>query len=430
MSQIGQITAAVLIAALAFLAGRFTSPARALLDAPEGAAFVTAFNAIREHHLKPASAATLAQAGTQGLLNGQNDPFLLYTPADQAQVLEDLTRDGFVSGIGVEHRPWRADGTGDQITVVPEDSPAARAGIKAGDVILAIDGQDVSNLKLREVARKRIGAAGTPMRLRIQRDQKTLEITVMRERIKLVTVRYRVLEPGVGLIHIDDFFDADIPAEFRNATQALRRQGANKLVIDLRDNGGGLIGAATQIADQLLQSGAILTTRDRDGQTKITHRASASPDDLNWPLVILTNHGTASASEILVSALHDAKRASIVGTPTRGKGVADAQVKLPDGSLLFLPVVEWLNANGTSLNGQGIQPDVSITDTRYVRPLEVRVNGATANAPVKLQIGTFVWQGQTDATGKLERELSLQTSPNTQDRQLERAVQVLRERPN
>jgi carboxyl-terminal processing protease len=170
MPRVIQAVAALLVAVLAFWAGRVTSPARALLDAPEGAAFVTTFNAIREHHLKPASAATLAQAGTQGLLQGQNDPFLLYTPAGQAQVLEDLTRDGFVSGIGVEHRPWRADGTGDQITVVPEDSPAARAGIKAGDVILAIDGQDVSNLKIREVARKRIGAAGTPMRLRLQRD--------------------------------------------------------------------------------------------------------------------------------------------------------------------------------------------------------------------------------------------------------------------
>ena len=429
MPRIASVIAALLIGILAFLAGRFSSSAQPLLATPEGAAFVTAFNAIREHHTKPVSAATLAQAATRGLLEGLNDPFTSLTPSDPAQVLEGVMRDGTEVGMGVSHRAWRADGTGDQITNVPADSPAARAGIQVGDVILAIDTQDVSRLKVFEIARKRIGPEGTAMRLRIQRDQQTLEITVMRERNTPATLRSRVLEAGIGLIRIDDFFAANLPAAFRNATQTLQRQGVNRLVLDLRDNGGGLIESATQIADQFLGSGAILTTRDRNAQTKVTHTASASPDDLNWPLVILTNHDTASASEILIGALRDAKRARTVGQTTRGKGVANAQIKLPDGSLLFLPVVEWLNANGHSLNGHGIPPDVRLEDTRYARPLEVRVEGASANTPIKLQLGRLTWQGQTDAAGHLEQEFVVQTPPNPHDQQLERAVTLLRSSP-
>jgi carboxyl-terminal processing protease len=426
MPRITPAVTIVLTVIIAFILGRWTSPARGLLATPEGAAFVGAFNTIEQHHLNPASAATLARGATQGLLKGLNDPFTLFVPSDQAQVLEGVMRDGSEVGTGVQHHAWREDDTGDQITEVPPGSPGARAGLRAGDVILSIDGHDVSHLTLDQVARYRIGPAGTAMHWTILRDNRTLEVTVMRERVQPVTVTQRLLEPGIGLIRINDFFSAGILEQFRSAVSTLQRQGVRALVIDLRDNGGGLIEPAAQIADALLGQGVILTTRDRNGQTKITHRAKASADDLNWPLVLLTNRNTASASEILVSALRDAKRATVIGQATHGKGVANAQVKLEDGSLLFVPVVEWLNTAGQSLRGKGIKPDRALEDTRFAKPLEIQVLG-TARTAIDVRIGTLRWQGQTDAQGRLELERMQQISPSVRDAQLELAIKVLRD---
>jgi carboxyl-terminal processing protease len=425
MSRLVHGLGTALIVVLAFLVGRWTSPARALLETPQGSAFVSVFNNLQRYHLNPPPAGVLADAATLGLLKGLNDPFTIRILSDQAKVLEGLMRDGKEVGTGVGHHAWREDGTGDQITFVPPDSPGGQSGLQSGDVILAIDGKDVSHMTLDQVAQQRVGMAGTTMRLRILRNGHRFEVAVMRQQIEQKAVHHRLLRSGIGLIEIHNFFSAGVLEQFRAAVQALQNQGIRALVLDVRDNGGGLIEPVIQIADTFLTQGPILTTRDRNGQTRVTHQATTNPNDLNWSVAVLTNRYTASAAEILVSALRDAKRAVIVGQATRGKGVANGQVKLEDGSLLYIPIVEWLNTAGKSLHGQGIQPDQTVEDTRFTKPIELSIQGANPQTSLQLQLGKTKWQGKTDRQGSVVLDLVQKTSPNLKDAQLDLAIDVL-----
>jgi carboxyl-terminal processing protease len=406
-----------LAGATGFVGGRLSSPADRAMSSTAGSSFVEAFVALRNFHVSRIDQDTLLQGAMQGMLTAVGDRFTQYIPPDQTAVIEQIMRDGSQIGMGAEHRPLREDNIGDLITWVAPGSSAERAGVQAGDIIEAINGEDMTHLTLREIARHRIGPAGQPFTMRVRRRNTTLEVHVVRERYVPQVVRSAILTGGIGYIRISDFFSARTVEQFRGIIDALLAQHVRALILDVRDNAGGQIDPAVRIADIFLKRGLIFTTRDRDGRVEIRNAATDQPSDVALPLVVLTNRFTASAAEILVSALKENGRAVIVGERTRGKGVANGQVKLPDGGALFVPVVEWLDPNGHGLAGRGVEPDVKVTDSRFATAIDVDVTNSPIDAKVTVNINGQGLAIQGDSSGKFSRRMWLggETNANWKD---------------
>lgn len=317
--------------------------------------FVSVFNAVRQAHVEPITDAQLMQSAIRGLLLDL-DPHSVYFERAAAQEFETGAR-GAYEGVGVELQR-QEDGTLRVIAAI-DDTPAAKAGVKAGDLIVAIDGkpqrpgEDDSSAPLR-------GPAGSKVVLTILREgeRRPLDITVVRDTIRVASVRSRMLEPGYGYVRIAAF-QADTAADFEAALDRLKAAGPLRgLVIDLRSNPGGLLTAAVQIADDLLDKGGIVSTR---GRLPITEaQFAATPGDrLNGvPVVVLVDAGSASASEVLAGALRDNGRARIVGSRTFGKGSVQTLLPLDNGDSIKLTTARYFTPNGTSIQALGIVPDV------------------------------------------------------------------------
>jgi carboxyl-terminal processing protease len=319
--------------------------------------FVGVFNAVREAYVEPVGDDKLMQSAIRGLLLDL-DPHSTYFDKDDAEAFDEETS-GAYDGIGVEVQPL-ADGS-IQVIAPIDDTPAARAGIKSGDVIVAVDGKPLqpggdSQSPLR-------GKSGIPVVLTLVRDgvEKPFDLSVMRETIRVQSVRGRLLEPGYGYIRVAQF-QADTAADFERVFGELDakagKPGLRGLVLDLRSNPGGLLVSAVQIADDLLDKGAIVSTR---GRLPISDsRFNATPGDRlkGAPLVVLVDAGSASAAEVLAGALHDNHRARIVGSRTFGKGSVQTLLPLDNGDSIKLTTARYYTPSGKSIQALGIEPDV------------------------------------------------------------------------
>ncbi len=320
--------------------------------------FVSVFNAVRQAHVEPITDAQLMQSAIRGLLLDL-DPHSVYFEREAAQSFEEGAR-GAYEGIGVELQR-QEDGSLRVIAAI-DDTPAAKAGVKSGDLIVAIDGkpqragEDDSSAPLR-------GPAGSKVVLTILREgeRRPLDITVVRDTIRVTSVRSRLLEPGFGYVRIAAF-QADTAADFEKALERLQAGGKLRgLVIDLRSNPGGLLTAAVQIADDLLDRGGIVSTR---GRLPITEaQFAATPGDRldGAPVVVLVDAGSASASEVLAGALRDNGRARVVGSRTFGKGSVQTLLPLDNGDSIKLTTARYFTPKGTSIQALGIVPDVVFT---------------------------------------------------------------------
>ncbi|MGN6111873.1 MAG: S41 family peptidase [Luteimonas sp.] len=317
--------------------------------------FVGVFNAVREAYVDPVSDEQLMHAAIKGLLLNL-DPHSTYFDREDAEAFSEETS-GAYEGIGVEVQP-QPDGSIEVIAPI-DDTPAARAGIKPGDVITAVDGKplqpgDDGMGPLR-------GKPGTKLVLTIEREgeDRPLQVPVVRDTIRVASVRGRVLEPGYGLIRIAAF-QADTAADFERVLGDLQRKsgGLRGLVLDLRSNPGGLLVSAVQIADDLLDKGDIVSTRGRIPASD--SRFGATPGDLleGAPLVLVVDAGTASAAEVLAGALHDNHRARIVGSRTFGKGSVQTLLPLDNGDSVKLTTARYYTPSGKSIQALGIAPDV------------------------------------------------------------------------
>jgi carboxyl-terminal processing protease len=243
-----------------------------------------------------------------------------------------------------------------------DDTPAARAGIKAGDTIIAVDGKTLTPASAEGQGPLR-GEPGSTVKLTVVREgePKPLQISVTRGTIKVASVRGRMLEPGYAYIRISAF-QADTATDFESTLKRLQAgSGSGKLrglVLDLRSNPGGLLTTAVQIADDLLDAGGIVSTR---GRTPISDaKFSATPGDLmqGAPVAVLVDAGSASASEVLAGALHDNKRARVVGSRTFGKGSVQTLLPLDNGDSVKLTTARYYTPSGKSIQARGIEPDV------------------------------------------------------------------------
>jgi carboxyl-terminal processing protease len=305
----------------------------------------------------------------------------------------NLTQGRF-EGIGAEVEMKN----GNIVIVAPFDnSPAQRAGIRPGDIILKVDGQDVSGQSLGEVVSHILGPAGTKVTITVQHsdNSEVQDLTIQRAQIIVQNVTWTML-PGSKIAHIRiAAFSQGVTSDLQKALESARKAGATGVVLDLRNDPGGLLGEAVGVASQFLTSGNVLLEKDAQGNTQVIQVQPGGVDP-DLPLVVLVNQGTASAAEIVSGALQDANRARLVGETTFGTGTVLDTFPLSDGSALLLATQEWLTPKGRVIWHQGIAPDVTLS----------------------------LPSGQSILSPEAERGLNPQTLASS-DIQLERAVQIL-----
>jgi carboxyl-terminal processing protease len=298
----------------------------------------------------------LTEAALSGMMNSVDDPYTVYLSPKEMQGLSESLSGGNFGGIGVYIYQLKSG----EIVVQPiQDMPAARAGVKPGEVVDTVNGQSVKGLTLDRVEELIRGQAGSQVTLTTHVYKKTGEhrYEITREIIHVPTVSQK-MEDGFDYIRLADFGETS-PDEVRKALLAGEAQHAKGYILDLRDNGGGLLNAAVKISSDFVPSGVIVSTVDRAGHTTDAEALGNALGDVR-PLVILVNKYTASASEITAGALQDYHIATLVGTKTFGKGVVQSIYPMDDGGALKITTARYLTPNGRDIQHKGIMPDVSV----------------------------------------------------------------------
>lgn len=334
--------------------------------------YVNVFNAVKHAYVEPVEDRKLMQSAIRGLLFDL-DPHSTYLVRSDAQAFDE-DANGAYDGIGVEVQQ-QPDGS--ILVIAPiDDTPAARAGIKPGDVIVAVDGKPLTPEQADSNPLR--GEPGSKTVLTVQREgaKKPLEIAVQRDTIRVSSVRSRMLEPGYAYLRISAF-QADTANDFESHVDKLQAQaggaaGLRGLVLDLRSNPGGLLTSAVQIADDLLEKGGIVSTRGRNPVADTAFSATPGDRMRGAPVVVLVDAGSASASEVLAAALRDNQRAQVVGSRTFGKGSVQTVLPLDNGDAVKLTTARYYTPSGRSIQARGIDPDVVLKpDGAAARPGEI-----------------------------------------------------------
>ena len=353
---------------------------------PNGQAAVETYQIIQSHYLKKLSPQDLKRV-LEGAIRGQvdalDDPFTSYSPPRHTKIRNEDVQGEFF-GIGVVIQAARPDGTGAKILTVFRGGPAFRAGLKAGDEIVEVDGKDVTGLDLFDIVAKIRGPKGTVVEIGVHRkgSRATLRFNIRREKIEIVSVSKAMVTKDIGYVAIETFLNVKVIDQLKSAIAELKAQGAKKLILDLRDNGGGLLDQGCQVADAFLDHGVIVYTRSREVTRPF---CEAGPETAwNGPMVVLVNANTASASEIVSGAMQDYQRAKVIGEKTFGKGVGQNVFTLANGGELTLVTFEWLTPKKRSIHQKGITPDIAVKDTRFPEPLAFEGLGAPAGGEVEL----------------------------------------------
>jgi len=382
-----RVFAALLAAVMALAIAQFNQiTTDAFSQNPNGRAAIEAYEIIKNHYLKKLSDEELSrvlEGAIRGEVDALKDPFSYYSAPRYTKIrTEDLK--GEFYGIGVVIQPARPDGTGAKIVAVFRGGPAYRAGLKAGDEIVEVNGEDVTNLDLYEIVSRIRGPKGTIVEIGVRRkgSRAILRFKIRREKIEIVSVSKAMLPGDVGYVAIETFFNVKVMDQLKDAINELKKQGAKKLVLDLRDNGGGLLDQGCQVANAFLKEGVIVYTRSRE----VTRAFCEASADTLWdgPMVVLVNENSASASEVVAGAIQDMKRAPIVGEKTFGKGVGQNTFNLANGGELTLVTFEWLTPKRRAIHEKGIEPDYPVKDTRFPEPLAFEGTGAPPGGEVEL----------------------------------------------
>jgi carboxyl-terminal processing protease len=324
-----------------------------------------AMSLIEKRYLLPADRKKLLDGAVQGMVESLSDPYSVYKPEDEAEQYMDALQGAF-TGIGAELRIENG-------TVVVEapirGSPAERAGLQPRDVLLSINGESLYGLTLSEAVTKIRGPKGTKAKLKVQRAGRSepLDLELVRDRIDPETVSSEIGADGIGHLFINQFTN-ETSAQVAEELAAMERQGLKVLVIDVRNNPGGYLQSVVEVADLLLEKGKpIVQSEYRDGHRKVDVAEHGAKNGKRYPMVVLINKGSASASEILAGALKQSAEALLVGDTTYGKGTVQVHFngELGDDSLIKLTVYKWLLPDGTWINEEGIEPDIRVAQPDY-----------------------------------------------------------------
>ncbi|MDR3417795.1 MAG: S41 family peptidase [Nevskia sp.] len=321
--------------------------------------FVDILNKVKADYVEPVDDKVLLQNALRGMLSGL-DPHSAYLDKTEFRDMNVVTTGKF-GGLGIEVQMQ-----GGLVRVVSpiDDTPAAKAGIKPGDLIVKIDDSPVQGMSINDAVSKMRGEPGTKVKLIVVRDNTPQPLTfeLKRDVIKVASVRGRTLEPGYAYIRISQF-QTDTGKNFDETIAKLKKENGGELkglVLDLRNNPGGVLNAAVDVSDALLEKGPIVSIRGRDPESN--HEFDATPgDDLDGkPLVVLVNGGSASAAEIVAGALQDQHRGILVGNKTFGKGSVQTIVPLQNEDAIKLTTARYYTPSGRSIQAEGIVPDVKL----------------------------------------------------------------------
>ncbi len=345
--------------------------------------FGDVFQRVRADYVEPVQPRKLIENALNGMLSGL-DPHSNYMSPRQYQDMQVQTRGEF-GGLGIEV----TQESGFIKVISPIDgTPAARAGIKPGDLILALDGKTVEGLSLNDAVEKMRGAPNTVVTLTIRREgvAKPIEVKLTREVIHVQVVKWRLEPKDIGYVRISSFTD-QTDSGLLKALADLKQKSGGKLkglVLDLRNNPGGLLDQAIAVGDTFISTGEIVSTRGRHPEDN--QRWDAKGTDLihGLPMVVLINSGSASASEIVSGALQDDRRAVLLGTRSFGKGSVQTVIPLPDGGAMRLTTARYYTPSGRSIQGLGITPDIEVQATRqpeqhFLPNHEAQLNNVLSN---------------------------------------------------
>jgi carboxyl-terminal processing protease len=355
--------------------------------------FTDVFNQIRVGYVEEVDDKTLLEYAIRGMLNGL-DPHSVYLSADDFNDLQSSTTGEF-SGLGLE--VGMENGFIKIISPI-DGSPAERAGLQPGDIILKLDKQPVKGMGLDKAIDLMRGPKGSSIDLTIAREGENQPFTVnlMRDVIRVASVRKRWLEPGYGYLRIAQFQKAS-GGDVQKALADLMEEGELKgLVLDLRNNPGGVLNASVEVADQFLDGGNVVYTEGRIDKAQTRYNATPLDSTNGAPLVVLINGGSASASEIVAGALQDHRRAVIMGTDSFGKGSVQTILPLSKDRAIKLTTALYFTPNGRSIQAQGIKPDIEVERAKVT---------AFENMPTRIS--------EDDLSGRLDNANGESQAPST-----------------
>ena len=348
------------------------SPLRAYMiwgsQMPPETKILEIYSILRNHSIVPFEKDILLENMYRGLLEGVGDPYTYYFNREALAVFTERT-EGVYAGVGMAVTLYPEDNSVIVMTVF-RGSPAEEAGLLPGDRLLEVDGEDISDKRLDEVTALVKGTPGTQVRLGILRGDDVFSITITRQRINVPTVAHRMLEGDVGYLRIESF-DRVTVSQFSEAYLDLRNQGMRGMVIDLRNNPGGLLETVVHIGNLLLPQGSILYSENKQGERTVYR--SDTDNRIDLPLVMLVNGGSASASEVLTGAVRDHGVGTVVGQQTFGKGVVQSLYMLSDGSAVKVTIARYYTPNGISIHGEGITPDYIVEVDRETAMMAARL---------------------------------------------------------
>jgi carboxyl-terminal processing protease len=386
--------------------------------------FTEVFSRIKSDYVEPVDDKKLLEDSIQGMLSGL-DPHSSYLDAENFKDVR-IETEGQFGGLGIEVTMEN----GFVKVVAPiEDTPAAQSGIKTGDLIIRLDDKAVKGMTLTDAVRIMRGKPGSDITLTVVREgaSKPLKITITRAVIKIQSVKFRLLEPGYGYLRITQF-QAGTTKNLLSAMKSLETENKGRLkglVIDLRNNPGGVLNTAISVSDAFIDNGLIVYTEGRVVDSKLSF--SATPGDImqGAPIVVLVNGGSASASEIVAGALQDHHRAVIMGTRTFGKGSVQTILPVSNGAALKLTTARYFTPKGRSIQASGIEPDI-VTEEATVTPAEARDRLREADLTRHLESGSTPAPEKNNSKPPTESKSDGSNKSISEDYQLQEALNLLK----
>ena len=319
---------------------------------------IQVYQIIKSEYIEKVEPSRLIEGAIRGMVKVLNDPYSRWLNTEEWEEW-NVEREGKFGGLGMV--VGLRDGF---ITIIDplEDTPASRAGLQPGDRIIKINGESTRGISLDEAVNKIRGEVGTQVTITIEREGVTepLEYTLTRTLIRLPNIDKRVLEDNIGYLKIMGFTDEHTSKQVKDALLFLKKMGIRSLILDLRDNPGGLLSQAVEVADEFLSSGTIVSIKGRDVEKNEIYSAKPGGEGIDFPLVVLINRGSASGSEIVAGAIKDHKRGILLGTPTFGKGTVQNAIPLENRGALWLTTARYYTPSGICIEGEGIKPNLEV----------------------------------------------------------------------
>ncbi|MGC9772772.1 S41 family peptidase [Fervidobacterium changbaicum] len=328
----------------------------------------------------------LIDSAIDGMVKGLGDDFSYYYPPSQ-MTEQQIEMEGQYGGLGIEVT-YDSENRAVKVVSPMYGTPAWRAGLQAGDLIIGIDDQPVSEMEYMEAVNKMRGKPGTSVKLTIKRGNNIIEVTIVREIIQIIPVKSGITEYNktkIGYVLITKF-NEPVPSELQKALRKLYDQKIDALILDLRNNPGGLLDVAINVANQFLDAGKIIVSvKDRDG--KITERYISEGNNYpKVPMAVLVNNGSASASEIVAGALKENNRAVLIGQKTFGKGSVQRGFPLSNGGTVFLTIAHYLTPSGKDIHKVGIEPNLKVEETQGATNTTVRKMDAKTYTLTEIEV--------------------------------------------